>query len=626
MLIFDVNDKKLTKLRSQKYKLQKKQEKSTSDKQKIQQLTQQIWQQQVRQNKLQNKIINDIRLSIKPYTSDNNKIVLGGLSIIISNIVDYIKKDLIVFSFIVILCMAIVLFIIFRLWACVIITIFISFFSSLIMTGIISALGWKITVISANFFSLLMVMTISIVIHLLVKSKELSENNIDNSIQIAIREMFKPCFLTALTTIIAFLSLLFSGIRPVIDFGLIMVIGTIVALIFSFIFYPCISTLYPSNFKSLKVKKNIIIDFLAKLVHHFGNSLMVFFIIMIIVLSFGLTKLSVENRFIDYFKKDTEIYQGLELIDKKLGGSIDVNIIINNMAQDYWYDEFIRNDIAKIHRFLENTSGMGKVLSIQTTVDLLNQINGKPVSQFFLNIVKNSLPDYVKTNLITPYLSEKNNQIRINARVKETTVGLNKTQLIADIKNFLKNELKLKEGKDFKVTGVLVLYNNMLASLFKSQISTIGTVFIMIFIMFTIIFRSFLVAIIALIPNLFPSLLILGIMGYFSITLDLMTITIAAITIGIGIDNAIHYIYRFKKELRVDGDYLLSIYRTHQSIGRALLYTSCTVAVGFSVLVFSNFIPSITFGVLTSVAMLVAFLSNMTILPKLLLILKPKLK
>jgi predicted RND superfamily exporter protein len=471
-------------------------------------------------------------------------------------------------------------------------------------------------------------MTLSVVIHLVVRYRELAQNYTDSDkqtlIQQTLEQMFKPCLFTTLTTFVAFASLLISGIRPVIDFGWMMSIGVSLALVLSFIAFPVVMNLLPEiSVPKHKTELNIT-SVLARFVEKFGNILLMSVFVLAIISGYGVSKISVENRFIDYFKSDTEINQGLKLIDKKLGGTIPLEIIFKDLGEYYWYDEELREEIHEVHTYLENLSETGKVLSIDTLMQVLNTANGSPLGGFFLNVVRANLPEAARTSILAPYLSEDLGELRFVVRIKESDPNLKRADLIQKIEQHLSNDLGFKK-ESFRLSGMLVLYNNMLQSLFDSQIKTVAVVFGMIFIMFLLIFRSVSLSILALVPNMLPSLFVLGIMGLFGIPLDLMTITISAIAIGIGVDNAIHYVHRFESEFQKDKDYLATMYRAHKSIGLAMFYTSITVASGFIILTLSNFVPSVYFGLFTALAMLSALLANLTLLPKLILMFKPKM-
>ena len=559
--------------------------------------------------------------------TDKVKIVLGGVPMIANDIVAYIGNDLVVFSLIVITIMALVLLLIFKNLRFMLLPLGVSIIAALSMTGLLGIFGWKVTVISSNFFSLLLVMSLSVMIHLVVRYRELAQNSVldkQQLIQNTIRQMFKPCLYTTLTTLIAFVSLFISGIRPVIDFGYMMAIGVILAFILAFISFPLIMNLLTKiHIKEHKTEFKITTIF-ANLTNKFGNLILVFSAILLIFSIYGINKITVENRFLDYFKESTEIHQGLSLIDKKLGGTIPLEIIFNDIGADYFNDDEIRFEIQKVHNYLDSRPEIGKVLSIDTMMQLLAKANDdiRP-SGFMLSIIKSQIPDSAKKHIFYPYILEYEGQIRIVARVKEGYPNLNRKALISSIEQDI-IKLGFKQNS-FRISGMMVLYNNMLQSLFDSQINTISAVFLMIWLMFLLLFKSFKIATIAIVPNILPSMLILGIMGNFGIPLDLMTITIAAIAIGIGVDNAIHYLTRFKAEVHNGNDYISSMFKAHSSIGLAMLYTSITVALGFIVLVFSNFVPSLYFGLFTSIAMFSAVLLNLTLLPKLLILFKPKI-
>jgi len=601
---------------------------NANDLNKLKAIERQVLRNATIQGDLQAQTITQIRTYITKY-SDQASLFLGGLPMITTDIVGYISSDLIIFSLAVIGLMTFVLAIIFKGLRWVVMPIAISITGALIMTGILAFLEWKVTVISSNFFSLLLVMTLSVVIHLVVRYRELSQLNpkLDSQqlIKDTLTQMFKPCLFTTLTTFAAFSSLLISGIRPVIDFGWMMSIGVTIALVLSFLAFPMIMALLPKAKIAVHKTELGFTTSLAKFVERFGNHLLVVLVIFVIGAGFGINKLSVENRFIDYFKESTEINQGLTLIDQELGGTIPLEIIFEDLAEDYWFDEDLRAEIHEIHTYLDSLEETGKVLSIDTLMSILTQANdGEALNGFFLNIVRGQIPEFAKKHVLNPYISEDSGQLRMVIRILETNKSLKRGELIDRINHHITDELGFN-SEGFRLSGMLVLYNNMLQSLFDSQIKTIAVVFAMIFIMFLFIFKSVSLSILALIPNTLPSLFILGIMGLSNIPLDLMTITISAIAIGIGVDNAIHYIHRFKSEFKKDGDYVKTMYRSHASIGLAMFYTSITVTLGFLILALSNFIPSIYFGVFTAIAMISALLANLTLLPKLILMVKPKI-
>jgi predicted RND superfamily exporter protein len=603
------------------------------------------------------KNIKKIRKVIEKYKS-NASMFLGGVPMITSDMTDFIAQDVKKFGLGVFIFLVLILFIIFKSIRWIFIPLFGCIISVIFVSGLAGFIDWRITVISSNFAAILLIITMSMTIHLAVRYRELKAKDLNLTKKDAVSEtihyMFVPCVYTSLTTIVAFISLVVSGIRPVIDFGYLMTFGIISAFIITFIVFPTVLMLLPNEsiFEKNDITKNITNKFANFSLNNYGKIILVATLISVVSI-FGISKIKVENRFIDYFHSDTEIHQGMLEIDKKLGGTTPFDIIIDKpkLALDekiigeqdddmefdelselfgeedeisgYWLSKPKFKEIEKIHDYLESQPETGKVLSLATLYKLAIGLNDdEPLSDLQIGAIKDSLSDEVKDVLFDPYLSEDETQTRITLRMIDSNENLNRKEFIERVENFLSSEMSYSSER-FNTTNMLVLYNNMLQSLFSSQIQTIGFVFISIMLMFIILFRSFYLALIAIIPNILPATLVLGFMGLKSIPLDLMTITIAAISVGIAVDNTIHYIIRFKREFYQNNNYSKSIQICHGSIGKAMYYTSSIIVIGFSILSLSNFIPTIYFGLLTGLAMLTALLASLTLLPSLLIIFKP---
>lgn len=612
---------------------------------------------------------------------DRAEIFLGGVTMITADMIDFIKSDLVVFGIGILLFILITLWVIFRQARFVFLPLLVCLLSVVMVLGWLSWIDWRLTVISSNFVALLLIMTLAINIHLVVRFRELHAQHSDWSraqlVSETVRFMARPCLYTALTTIVAFVSLVISDIRPVIDFGWMMTIGLSLALFLSFVVLPAGLMLLPLGEAKDKGDNSAALTLrFSGFAEKRGGWVLALTLLTAAISVFGISQLQVENRFIDYFHKSTEIYQGMSVIDRELGGTTSLDIILDAAPapipyssdesdpfseadafdevdpfaapedfaeadpfaeQDplsehgsssvvtqpsYWFTGAGLDEITQLHRYLEARPEIGKVQSLATAYDVASDINGSRLNDFELAVLRQSLPVEVTQFLIDPYLSAENNQTRITLRARETDSNLRRAELIEDIRNYAINEIGLAP-EQVKFTGMLVLYNNMLQSLFKSQIVTLGAVFIGIMLMFLILFRSLSIAFIAIIPNMLAATVVLGGMGLAGIPLDMMTITIAAITVGVGVDHAIHYIHRYKSEFAVDGDYVAAMHRSHASIGRAMYYTSVTIIIGFSILALSMFIPSIYFGLLTALAMFAAIIGSLTLLPKLILWLRP---
>ncbi len=607
----------------------------------------QVFKDQIKK-KNHNNIL-EIREVIESY-KDIGKIYLGGIPMIADDMMTFIKSDIIVFGIGVFLFIVATLWFVFRNLIWIIVPISSCFFSVIIMMGLLGLIGWKVTVISSNFIALMLILTMAMNIHMSTRFIQLTKSypNKDNYeiISLTTKKMFLPILYTALTTIIAFLSLIFSEIKPIIDFGWMMTFGLVTSFIITFTLLPSLLSIVKYNF--ILKKENVdskITLLLGKISLNFKRPIFITTGIIIILSVFGISKLEVENSFINYFSKKTEIYKGMKLIDEKLGGTTPLEVILKfpekkrEMLEEddefedwgdgesddekYWFTKDKIDTISNIHNYLDNLPEIGKVLSFSSIVDVATQLNNsKPLGTLEMGVLYSKIPENIKTEIIDPYISIEDNEARINLRIIDSQKDLKRNELIKKINYDLKNKFGLEEDR-FKLAGVLILFNNLLQSLFKSQILTLGLVMIGIFGMFMVLFRNIRLSLIGVVPNFIAAFFILGIIGMLGIPLDMMTITIAAITIGIAVDNSIHYIYRFKEEYNKLNDYKKTLQICHSTVGVAILNTSTTIIFGFSILVLSKFIPTIYFGIFTGLAMLLAMISVLTLLPSLILVFKP---
>ena len=592
----------------------------------------------------------EIRDVIKSYESVG-KIYLGGIPMIADDMMTFIKSDIIVFGIGVLLFIIATLWFVFRKLIWIIVPISSCFFSVIIMMGLLGLLGWKVTVISSNFIALMLILTMAMNIHMSTRFLQLRKEFEDKTnfeiLSLTTGKMFWPILYTVLTTVCAFLSLIFSEIKPIIDFGWMMTFGLITSFLITFTLLPTLLSFVPSSNISLKEEKDSkVTKFLGNLSVNNKNSIFGVTIIIIALSILGISKLEVENSFINYFDKDTEIYKGMKLIDEELGGTTPLEVIIkfpkaetNESNEDddfddweneedtndekYWFTKDKIDKIKSVHNYLDGLPEIGKVLSFSSIIDVATQLNNnKPLGTLEMGVLYSKIPESIKTEIIDPYISIEDNEARINLRIIDSQENLRRNDLINKINYDLENEIGLDKS-EFKLAGVLILFNNLLQSLFKSQILTLGLVMIGIFGMFLILFRNIKLSLIGVVPNFIAAFFILGIIGLLEIPLDMMTITIAAITIGIAVDNSIHYIYRFKEEYSRIQNYEETLKTCHSTVGVAILNTSITIVFGFSILVLSKFIPTIYFGVFTGIAMLLAMISVLTLLPSLILKVKP---
>lgn len=592
-------------------------------------------------------------------------IFLGGVPMIAADMIAFVRGDIRTFGVGVALFIVVLLAVAFRRPRWVIVPVAICAGVVVGMIGFLGLVSWPVTVVSSNFISLILILTLSLIVHLVVRHRELhsldpAASQVD-LLRGTIDSKFKPSFFTALTTMVSFASLMFADIRPVMDFGNMMVVAIVVAFVLTFTLFPALlARVRPggpsARHRDLTRRCNLA---LASLVERRPVMLSVVFVVAVLLSLGGMARLQVENRFIDYFKSDTEIHQGMVLIDRELGGTTPLDVVLDapadflassgaaaehendewddewsddfyleeeevaGPADGYWFNEYGLREIAGVHEWLESLPESGKVISLGTTRELSTHLNeGEPLDSFELAVMHRRLPDELHGILIDPYLSADGDQTRLTLRVIDSDPELQRNALLERIERGLIGQFDL-EPDQVNLSGMLVLYNNVMQSLFRSQFVTMFIVFGAIMVMLGFLFRSVKMGLIGPLPTLVSACAILGIMGWASIPLDIMTITIAAITIGIGVDDTIHYTDRFRDEFREHGNYDRAVRAAHGSVGQALVYTTLIIVLGFSVLALSNFIPTIYFGLLTGLAMILALLTNLTLLPLLLRRVRP---
>ena len=651
------------------------------------------------ETELRRALVADVRViadRFRPYA----QIFVGGVPMIAADMLAFVESDLVTFGSAIVVIMLLVLGIIFRDWRWIVAPVVNCLATAVLMLGLLAFLDWRMTVISSNFVAVLLIVTLSLSVHLVVRYRELEHvqpdwTRAERAVQAA-RLMLVPCLYTAATTIVAFGSLLVAGIQPVIDFGMMMTVGILVGFAMTFTLMPAAMAVMPEPGRKLRLAPDpAFTRHLANHVEHFGGLVLAVAVLLALLAGWGITRLEVENRFIDYFKPSTEIYQGMELLDARLGGTIPLDVVLypptklpsalpaddasqalggqaamaqevpvdvdagdeffaddpyvsdafgddpfaddpfaddpfgsdpfgegSSTAPSFWFTVQGRALLDRAHAIIDARPETGKVLSLSTAFEVMDGLYGATLGAIEMALVQNSMPDDVNNTLVLPYFSAEHEEARISVRAMETSESLRRDAFLKELHATLVRELDV-EPEQVRFTSLLVLYNNVLQSLFASQILTLGAVFLAIGLMFWVLFRSLALALLALAPNLLAAAMVLGIMGLLGIPLDIMTITIAAIVVGIGVDDCIHYIHRFQVEFAKDQSYHAAMHRSHASIGRAMYYTTVTVIVGFSLLMFSNFTPSLYFGALTVAAMTAAVAGALLLLPKLLLLFKP---
>lgn len=585
---------------------------------------------------------------------------LGGVPMIADDMITFVRRDLRVFGAGMLVFLVLTLVVIFRRIRWVVLPIICCITSAVIMMGGLGIFDWPVTVVSANFISLQLIISMALSIHIIVRYREIHAAGVITDhhalITETVRTIFRPCLYTALTTIAGFCSLMICDILPVVNFGWMMTLGIIVSLCTAFLLLPTSLMLMPIAPPAHESRLNFsVTSILANFTSRFPLVIFTMALCVVAVTIVGIAKLDVENSFINYFRRTTEIFRGMEFIDRNLGGTTPLDVIVDFKSLDdedpvdaaphpvddfgdfeefeefeeeeedaatYWYTPDKIEVVRRVHHYLDSLPAIGKVLSLNTVLAIAEDLTGNEEwDSFELALLFKEFPDDFRNLIINPYVSVENNQARFSVRIKDSLQWLRRDALLEEMQSHLDTQVGLEPGQA-SLTGVMILYNNMLQSLFKSQVQTIGVTVLAILVMFMILFRSIRIALIAIFPNLMASLVVLGAMGLLGISLDMMTITIVAISIGIAVDNTIHYIHRFRHEFATDRNYMQTMFRCHASIGKAMYYTSLTIIVGFSILSLSEFIPSVLFGLLTSLAMAIALAAALTLLPRMLMLFK----
>lgn len=583
-----------------------------------------------------------------PHQASSSQLFLGGINMIADDMIAFVRSDLVTYGLATLLLCSLCLFVYYLQLRYVFLAIFICLVCVGVASGLFGLLGFEITVISSNYIALQLIITLSVVIHLINSYREFFRKKSSFSqkaiVYLALKERMSPCFFAIFTTIIGFISLVFSDIRPIISLGVMMSASITLSLIFSFWLFGSIMSLLSKKSVNTAFERYFSLTTLcAKIALNLRARKVVFAIsaLGLCVGLWGISKLSVENSFIGYFKKNTDIYKGMELIDNKLGGTVPLDIIIsfkkdkkeprNSSLDDEFADEFASSDAAQywfnerrmsvlksVNEYLKNKEFIGSVSSLADLLEVGKELNeGRELDALALALIYSSLSGEGRELILTPFVSIENDELHFSVRTLDSDPRLKRAEFLRTLQNEL-NEL-VGENAQVKISGAMKLYTNMLDSLFGSQINSLGFVLLAFFATFWLIFASLRLAIIAICINILPLICVLGAMGLAGLSLDIMSITIGSISLGIGVDSAIHYIYRYKRELAHFKDSKKAIIASHASIGYALYYTSFAVFIGFGVMISSNFWPTIYFGALTDLVMFFMLASSLILLPSLLL-------
>lgn len=571
---------------------------------------------------VRNREIETIREIVTTYDESAN-IYLGGVHVLGYQLIRIVKNDLLVFGVAIAVIVAFVLLALFRELRWILIAGICCAVSIACSLGAFGLLGLKATVISANFVALQLILTLALVVHLIVQYREYARTEPDWDHDRLIRETMvekvPPSLYAGLTTAVGFGSLIVSGFQPVISFGWMMILAMGISIVVTLTLFPAMlaivggrTTIDETGF----IRR--LLGCTARVASTRKKLILVSAAAVLGVCAIGSSRLDVENSFIDYFSESTDVHRELSFIDEKLGGSTPLDIVYpaKAPAADLLLSADQLTTMQKLQSLLNEHEAVGKVMSLVNFTALARQINdGKPVTEYEMTAAWRIMDASVRESLLGSFFNPDTEEVRISLRIKDATPGLDRGLLLQSIDQDVR--ASLPRDAEYQLTNLFVLYQDILERLFRSQVLTLAVVLAALTLMFLLIFRSIRLALIAIVPNILVTATVFGVMGWFGIPLDLMTITIAAVAMGIAVDDTIHYVHRFRKESR-DGDASGAVRRAHGSVGFAVLYTTLILAAGFASLVFSDFVPSILFGLLTALGLGAAVLYDLTVLPVLL--------
>lgn len=578
---------------------------------------------------------------------------LAGMPMIVDDILSFIRHDLRVGGLGLLTFFVLCLLVIFRRVRWVFLPLFCCASSVVVMMGLLGLFGWEVTVVSSNFISLKIIFTMQYVIYMVVTYRGLLRERPQAAnrelVLGTVRMMFIPILYSLLTEVAGFSSLVVCDILPVVNFGWMNILGLCISMTITFLFFPPALLLMP---KPPAEKEK---EFGLKLTSIFGDlaekhrpAIFACSVLVAAVTVVGCFRLEVENSFVNYFKRSTEIYQGMQYVDENLGGTTPLDIVLDfkpseaprakaagpkdefsdfeeareEGAGKYWFTSGKLELINKVHDYAQGLESSGKVLSLGTFWKIVRSANrGKDPDDLTLALFFSQIPGKYREVIVDPYASVENNQARVTLRIKDSLKDLRRDALLKKMRSDL-IAMGLKPDQ-FRLTGPMVLYNNMLQSLYRSQIQTIGYTLLTLTAMLLVLFRSLKLSLIGIAPNLLSASIILGVLGLAKIPLDMMTITIVAIAMGVAVDSAIQYLYRFRHEFKIDSSYVNTMRRCNASVGNAIYYSQITIVIGYSFLMLSKFIPTILFGFLSALAMAVSLVASLTLLPALVILFKP---
>ena len=496
----------------------------------------------------------------------------------------------------------------------------------------------KTNMVSGMIIPLIFIISLTTTVHILnrfYQEVKLTGDSRKSTLE-TVKHICVPCFLMCLTTAIGFLSLMVSDVTPVKITGIFMAAGIMMSFFVCITLVPCILSLFPGLMSSsATIQKDDgtsnrefrgIYGFIGRFVKKNTIYILTLSLVFVGFAIYGITKTRAESNVFESFPENSEISRSTKHIEQNLMGLLPMEIVINAVNGGGVFQPEVLAKMENLQDYLKEIPEVTKSMSVADYVTNLNELLNKDILSNQL-ITKAKAIDYVKLaslhgdNIVKSLYTEDCNEGRVTVRMKN--VGSSRYQeIVKNIKGFIKVNFPLSIG--CTITGIVPLLMDMQGYLIESQIKTFTLAFILIFICIALLLKSVRIGMMSMIPNLIPIAITLGVMGYLGINLDVATIMIASVAIGISVDDAIHFLYRFKSELKKDGNHYLAIQRTLSGIGRASVFTTVVATCGFLIFCLSSFKPIQYFGLLTGITMISALAADLFVLPSWILLFKPK--
>jgi predicted RND superfamily exporter protein len=558
---------------------------------------------------------------------------LAGVPLVYTYIMERVAHDLRIFGVAAAALFSLGLFLVYRRVRFVILPLLTSVLPVLVILGYMAVAGVRFTVITSNLPLLLFVISLPYTIYLLERylerRRDLPDEDGVDAIAGAARSVWMPCVFSALTTMAGFAAFTSSGIVPVRTFGLLMAVGTLLALLVVFLFLPAAMRPWPpvrvSPAATAGGQPRGLAAWFARTALARPGAILGLSAVILALSVAGALRLTAENKFTSYFWPSSDVYQGLEFIDRNLGGTSTLEVYLRSPNEGHFKTP---EGVAAVQAVQAFFDGVPEVGSLRSLPSLLTEARKSFKTEWFPTMPDATLITLLQgmaPELLQDIMSADGRTASLQIRFQETAPTLNRRRIIDGLDAHLASlRAGPLQGLELETTGIFVLYANMLGSLIDSQRDTLGFVVAAIYLMLLALFRNFRLALVVLLPQALPAITMLGVMGWAGIPLDLVTVMIAAIAIGVGVDSAIQYTMRYREEFARDGDARGALVRTHATVGRAIWISTSIIVLGFAVLVTSDFFPSVWFGLFTGLAMLMSQFSALLTLPSLFLSLGEK--